>query len=62
MNCGGVETMLDYANYWQSTNDNNAVPYNKRGPNSNSFAALIGAIGGFFPTAPFGAVGWNYPW
>jgi len=62
-NCTGVSAMLPYANYWESNYNNNptqGVRYSGFGPNSNSFAGLLGKIGGFSPARPPGATGWAY--
>jgi hypothetical protein len=61
-NCAGTSLMLQTALYWQSLNGLGDIPYNAtKGPNSNSFASFIGAIGGFYPPQPWGAYGWGYP-
>ena len=55
--------MIGYATYWQNNlNDKpNGVRYNGiTGPNSNSFAAYLGTVGGFSPPRPPGAWGWGY--
>jgi RHS repeat-associated protein len=56
-NCSGVDALINAA-----TNcPEDTIPYNWRGPNSNSAAHDLGTAGGFNPTAPPGSVGWNIP-
>jgi hypothetical protein len=37
------------------------VPYDERGPNGNSAARELGRVGGFNPSRPPRAVGWDSP-
>jgi hypothetical protein len=57
LNCDSVDRMIAAANSFPQ----DRFTYNARGgPNSNSFAHYIGRTGGFHPTMPPLAFGWNY--
>jgi RHS repeat-associated protein len=56
-NCKGVDALIKTATNWPE----NTIPYNWRGPNSNSAARSLGIAGGFNPPAPSGSVGWDTP-
>jgi hypothetical protein len=61
--CSAFTKMLAYAQNWQAHYNNNptqGVLYSGFGPNSNSFAALLGSVGGLSPPRPPGATGWGY--
>jgi RHS repeat-associated protein len=52
--CGPVDAMLLAAERWP----NNTILYVSTGPNSNTFAHLIGLAGGFDESSPPGSIGW----
>ena len=57
-NCPKLKKLKDAASKWP----NFSIPYNAvLGPNSNSAARYLGEAGGFNPTRPTGAWGWNWP-
>jgi RHS repeat-associated protein len=55
-NCDGVDRMITAAQNFPEAQ----VRYHFLGPNSNSFARHVGVKGGFTPSPPFTAWGWNY--
>ena len=54
-NCDKVDQMMNAANFLDALN----ISYNYLGPNSNSAARRIGNRGGFYPSRPPRAIGWN---
>jgi alpha-tubulin suppressor-like RCC1 family protein len=54
-NCAGVDELLNGATSWSQ----NTIVYDWQGPNSNSAARHLGALGGFLPSAPPGSIGWQ---
>jgi RHS repeat-associated protein len=56
-NCSGVDELISAATYWEQ----DTIPYEWNGANSNSAARNLGESGGFYPTAPPGSYGWSTP-
>jgi hypothetical protein len=54
-NCAGVDNLIGAADSWPQ----DTISYSWSGPNSNSAAHKLGVAGGFSPSRPDGAVGWD---